>query len=403
MSEELTFVIVLTGAGVVLTLPCVYQQGSRYIYLVIVALIVLRYDFKKLNHEALQERTTMTTLSKGVMQHRKVVKDAALAFAKMVPVAGPHVLAAEQFFKVFSEINTQLCRDRFDRYIMGIGEICEDEVDISREHFSALVKKLVLDDEDKKTEYYIRLTVSLARSCHSDDEKLFFIHILSELTCFDIEYAHKLYIMTNSPIKGFKSAAAAQVDLTSRKNGLNLRSLSKLITSGLIYEANVTHPENSRLFNFTEELQSLLKYLFHRDDFLPSVLGLDSKKYYDVVIMKSDEFYDDFCRASIWQKLEAGGLSVRIEKDEAAMSEIIASFYINTRTGEGMDGEPYGTIETFSHIDSKSFTHTEIENWKKFDPNRVILNDDGSFDSAEFTQAIDDTCAYILRRLTAPT
>lgn len=29
LSEELTFVIVLTGAGVVLTLPCVYQQGSR--------------------------------------------------------------------------------------------------------------------------------------------------------------------------------------------------------------------------------------------------------------------------------------------------------------------------------------------------------------------------------------
>ncbi len=119
----------------------------------------------------------------------------------MVPIAGPHIQAAEQMFKLFSEINAEMCRDRFNRYIMGIGEICEDEVDISREHFSALVKKLVLDDEDKKTEYYIRLTVSLARSSLSDDEKMFFIHTLSELTCFDIEYARKLYITTNSHIK----------------------------------------------------------------------------------------------------------------------------------------------------------------------------------------------------------
>ncbi|WP_230352262.1 hypothetical protein [Lelliottia sp. WAP21] len=345
----------------------------------------------------------MTTLSKGVMRHRKVVKDAALAFAKMVPVAGPHVLAAEQFFKVLSEINAQLCRDRFDRYIMGIGEICEDEVEISREHFSALIKKLVLDDEDKKTEYYTRLTVSLARSCLSDDEKLFFIHILSELTCFDIEYVHKLYIMTKSPIKGFTSAAAAQLDLTSKKNGLNLRSLNKLITSGLIYEADVTHPENSRIFNFTEELQSLLKYIFHKDDFSPSILGLDSKKYYDVVILEGDEFYDAFCRTSIWKKLEARGLSVRIAKNEGAMSEIVASFYVNTRTGERMDGEPYGTIETFSHIDSKSFTYTQIEHWQNFDPKSIISNEDGSFDSTELFQAIDDICAYILRRLTVST
>ncbi len=345
----------------------------------------------------------MTTLSKGVMQHRKVVKDAALAFAKMVPVAGPHVLAVEQFFKVFSEINAQLCRDRFDRYIMGIGEVCEDEVEISREHFSALIKKLVLDDEDKKTEYYIRLTVSLARSCLSDDEKLFFIHILSELTCFDIEYARKLYIMTNSPIKGFTSSAAAQLDLTSKKNGLNLRSLNKLIASGLIYEADVIHPEKSRIFNFTEDLKSLLKYILHREDFFPSILGLESKKHYDVIIIEGNEFYDDFCIASIRKKLEAGGLSVRIEKNQAAMSEIIASFYVNTRTGEGMDGEPYGVIETFSHIDSKSFTFTQRQYWQNFDPKNIILNNDGSFDSAELFQAIDDICDYILLHLTAST
>lgn len=119
--------------------------------------------------------------------------------------------------------------------------------------------------------------------------------------------------------------------------------------------------------------------------------------------MESDEFYDDFCRTSICQKLETGGLNVRIEKNEAAMSEIIASFYVNTRTGEGMDGEPCGTIDTFPHMDSKSFTYTEIENWQNFDPKRVILNDDGSFDSAELIEAVDDICAYILRRLTAST
>ncbi len=178
----------------------------------------------------------MTTLSKNVMQHRKVLKETGLAFAKSIPLVGPHIEAAEKMFTLFSEINATTCRDRFNRYIMGIGEICDDEVDISREHFSALVKKLVLDDEDKKTEYYIRLTVSLARSSLNDDEKLFFIHILSGLTCFDIEYARKLYITTSSPIKGYKSTVLAQVSLTSQKSGMALRSLNKLITSGLVYE-----------------------------------------------------------------------------------------------------------------------------------------------------------------------
>lgn len=37
-------------------------------------------------------------------------------------------------------------------------------------------QKLVLDDEDKKTEYYIRLTVSLARSSLNDDENYFYPH-----------------------------------------------------------------------------------------------------------------------------------------------------------------------------------------------------------------------------------
>ncbi|ELQ3859424.1 hypothetical protein QSX22_003895 [Salmonella enterica] len=343
----------------------------------------------------------MTTLSKGVTQHRKGLKDAFLEFAKMVPIAGPHIQAAEQMFKLFSEINAEMCRDRFNRYIMGIGEICEDEVDISREHFSALVKKLVLDDEDKKTEYYIRLTVSLARSSLSDDEKMFFIHTLSELTCFDIEYARKLYITTNSHIKGFKSAAAAQVDLTSQKNGLNLRSLNKLIASGLIYEVINTHPVKNRIFNFTEELKSLLGHLFHSNDFLPSVLGIDSKQRYDVIIIEGNEFFDEFCRTSIRQKLEAGGLRVRIVKNEGAMSDIIAPFYISARTGEGMDGEPYSTIEVFSHIDSKSFTYSESDGWKNFDPKSLIPNDDGSFNSVEFIQAIDDICSHVLRRLTA--
>ncbi|WP_300002248.1 hypothetical protein [uncultured Cedecea sp.] len=342
----------------------------------------------------------MKTLSKGVMQHRKSLKNAALEFAKMVPIAGPHVQAAEQFFKVFSEINSQLCRERFDDYIMGIGEICEDEVEISREHFSALVKKLVLDDEDKKTEYYIRLTVSLARSCISDDEKFFYINALSDLTCLDIEYARKLYIMTNSSISGFKSATAAQVKFTSQKSGLNLRSLNKLITSGLIYEVNTTHPETSRIFNLTEELQSLLKYLFHREDFLPSILGLESKKHYDVLIMEGYEFYDEFCRTSIEEKLKSGGLSVRVEKNEEAMSQIIASFYIKTRTGENLDGEPYGVIEIFVHDDSKSFRNTELVNWQQFDPKIINLN---GKDLLELTQAIDDSCAYILNRMTAST
>lgn len=337
----------------------------------------------------------MTTLSKNVMQHRKVLKETGLAFAKSIPLVGPHIEAAEKMFTLFSEINATTCRDRFNRYIMGIGEICDDEVDISREHFSALVKKLVLDDEDKKTEYYIRLTVSLARSSLNDDEKLFFIHILSGLTCFDIEYARKLYITTNSPIRGFKSAATAQVDLTSQKNGLYLRSLNKLISSGLIYEAINTHPERNRLFHFTEELETLLGYLFNRDDMLPASLGMETKKSYDVVLIEKDEPFDEFCRKRIYSELKASGYCVHIAKNEDAISDIIASCYVSTRTGNGLDDTPYGVIELFEHSNASSDGFKGYRHSETFDPNNLKITSDGSIDSEELATAIDRIVAYV--------
>lgn len=92
----------------------------------------------------------MATLPKNVMQHRKVLKETGLAFAKSIPLVGPHIEAAEKMFTLFSEINATTCRDRFNRYIMGIGEICDDEIDISREHFSALVKSSFLMMKTRK-------------------------------------------------------------------------------------------------------------------------------------------------------------------------------------------------------------------------------------------------------------
>lgn len=45
----------------------------------------------------------MTTLSKNVMQHRKVLKETGLAFAKSIPLVGPHIEAAENVHVVLRD------------------------------------------------------------------------------------------------------------------------------------------------------------------------------------------------------------------------------------------------------------------------------------------------------------
>ncbi|EDR4482581.1 hypothetical protein AGB91_004638 [Salmonella enterica subsp. enterica] len=350
----------------------------------------------------------MTTLSKNVMQHRKVLKETGLAFAKSIPLVGPHIEAAEKMFTLFSEINATTCRERFNRYIMGIGEICDDEVDISREHFSALVKKLVLDDEDKKTEYYIRLTVSLARSSLNDDEKLFFIHILSGLTCFDIEYARKLYITTSSPIKGYKSTVLAQVSLTSQKSGMALRSLNKLITSGLVYEDRAGEIQANPMFKLTDELERLLGFIFHKDDLEPEALSIEPKEEYDVIIIESSEIYSGAYPNSIYRSLKAAGIKVCIEKNEDCITTKLARYFISVKTGSGLNGEgewiEFGQIYVLKRLDSSSKRfyeneHSETVSISNFKPK----DNDQTYDASLLNIALNNIAAFVLNRLSPTT
>lgn len=71
--------------------------------------------------------------------------------------------------------------------------------------FSAIVTKLLLDDEKRKTEFYIKLTIELARSDLDPDLKIYYINTLSELTGADIDFARKLYIRQTVPLRGYTS------------------------------------------------------------------------------------------------------------------------------------------------------------------------------------------------------
>lgn len=346
----------------------------------------------------------MTTLSKNVMQHRKVLKETGLAFAKSIPLVGPHIEAAEKMFTLFSEINATTCRDRFNRYIMGIGEICDDEVDITREHFSALVKKLVLDDEDKKTEYYIRLTVSLARSSLNDDERLFFINVLSELTCSDIDYARKLYVATNVPVKGFKTSESAQLSITSQKKAMSLRSLNKLISSGLAYEDRTGEVKANPNYKLTSDLESLLGFIFHPDDLKPTALSIESKEEYDVIIMDSGISCHGLYPNIIYRQLRAAGIKVCIEKNENCISDKLAKFFICARTANAMNGQgqwkSYGEISVLTNLDNRNNSFVESEFKEIVDREHFSTRvDDSSFDASKLNTALNNVATFVLGRL----
>ncbi|MBC5116865.1 hypothetical protein [Klebsiella quasipneumoniae] len=346
----------------------------------------------------------MATLPKNVMQHRKVLKETGLAFAKSIPLVGPHIEAAERMFTLFSEINATTCRDRFNRYIMGIGEICDDEIDISREHFSALVKKLVLDDEDKKTEYYIRLTVSLARSSLNDDERLLFIHVLSELTCSDIDYARKLYIATNATIKGFKTSASAQASITSQKKALSLRSLNKLISSGLVYEDRTGEIKANPGYKLTSDLERLLGFIFHNDDLQPTALSIESKEEYDVIIIDSDKIYRGSYPHILYRQLRAAGVKVCIEKSEDCIADKLAKFFISVQQGSGLNGLGewinYGGICVLKHLDKSTNRFYESEFRETVDREHFSpRDDDSSFDASKLNTALNKVAAFVLGRL----
>ncbi|EBD6220794.1 hypothetical protein IAS44_002060 [Salmonella enterica subsp. enterica serovar Anatum] len=346
----------------------------------------------------------MTTLSKNVMQHRKVLKETGLAFAKSIPLVGPHIEAAEKMFTLFSEINATTCRDRFNRYIMGIGEICDDEVDISREHFSALVKKLVLDDEDKKTEYYVRLTVNLARSSLNDDERLFFIHVLSELTCSDIDYARKLYVSTNVPVKGFKTSESAQLSITSSKKAMSLRSLNKLISSGLVYENRTGDVKANPSYKLTSDFERLLGFIFHHDDLQPTALSIESKEEFDVIIMDSGFSCNGLYPKIIYHQLRAAGIKVCIEKNENCISNKLAKFFICARTATAMNGQGqwknFSEISVIKKLDSRKNSFVDSEFKEIVDREHFSTRDeDSSFDASKLNIALNNVAAFVLGRL----
>ncbi|ENO7837979.1 hypothetical protein HVX40_24165 (plasmid) [Escherichia coli] len=349
------------------------------------------------------------TKSKSVNRESvKILKDIGWSIVKSIPIAGAHIESAEKVFSLFNAYQKASCQERFESYILGIEKIADDEVEISREHFVSLVRKMMLDDEDRKSEYYARLTVGLAKSNLNDEERHFHIKALSDLTCFDIDYARRLYIATNTPIKGFKTSALAQASITSQKKALSLRSLNKLISSGLVYEDRTGEVKTSPGYKLTNDLERFLKFIFHNDDLQPTALSIESKDEYDVIIIDSDKIYRGSYPNIIYHKLRDAGVKVCIEKSEDCIAHKRAKFFITAKQGSGLNGFGdwinYGDINVLTHLDNNinSFydnAFRETVDYEHFSP----IDDDPSFDASKLNAALNKVAAFVLGRLSLST
>ncbi|MHB3243456.1 hypothetical protein ACYBUH_25290 [Klebsiella pneumoniae] len=226
----------------------------------------------------------------------------------------PGVSVVLELRQAYAKIREEIHQDRMLDFALGLRDlgIDKDNFDLSSECFSAIVTKLLLDDEKRKTEFYIKLTIELARSDLDPDLKIYYINTLSELTGADIDFARKLYIRQTVPLRGYTSLEDAELALTSSKQGITLKSLHKLINHGLLDENRSGDIRAKPLYNMTDELKTLISYLFHPDDLVPSAIGDNQKEAFDVIIIDHYKSLDNLYITQIRDTLTNKQISVGI-------------------------------------------------------------------------------------------
>ncbi|WP_017802551.1 hypothetical protein [Winslowiella toletana] len=269
----------------------------------------------------------IVTLAKGSSMNKMVDELAAIIARKI-----PGVSLAAEVLQCYSKMRDDQLQNRFLDFVMGIrdAELNIELDDLTAECFDAIVTKLLRDDEKRKTKYYTRLAIGLAKSGLGADDKIYYINTLSELTGADIDFAKKLYISQTIPLCGYTSLREAEGKLTSSKQGIIKKSLRQLINYGLLEEDRSGEIKKNSYYNMTDELANLVSFIFSHEELDPQNVGEIQKEAFDVIIVDHmhsvDNLYIEYVKDFLTQKKFSVG--VVKPRDDFKLQKT-AKLYIN--------------------------------------------------------------------------
>ncbi|CAK9887190.1 MAG: hypothetical protein XXXJIFNMEKO3_LKCDNKCA_00138 (plasmid) [Candidatus Erwinia impunctatus] len=118
-----------------------------------------------------------------------------------------------------------------------------------------------------------------------------------------------------------------------------LKSLHKLINHGLLDENRIGDIRAKPLYNMTDELKTLISYLFHRDDLIPTAIDENPKEPFDVIIIDCYKSLDNLYITHIRDTLTNKDISVDIVqyKDDYRLKKN-AKLYIKNKIMERISG-----------------------------------------------------------------
>ncbi|MHB9323104.1 hypothetical protein ACP3TG_29080 [Phytobacter diazotrophicus] len=257
-----------------------------------------------------------------------------------------------KLIRLLADVEQEASSERIEQYILGIlnvtrGEMAGDIAGI-RDNMLAIMRKLLQDDDARKTHFYVRLTVSLAESDLDHDTRLHFIRMVSTLTHYQIEYARDFVLRHTQHLCGYVSQEEAELALTTRDDGKSRQALNTLVSWGLL-KAIPAPPKHTSpgpsLYDPTDDMKTLLRFMYHDADMLPESIAYKAKKYVDVLISPDLCAADHLYATFLPELLQEKGLTVHVaDKAENFRMTHTARRYIRLQSASNGDGKEFINI-----------------------------------------------------------
>lgn len=247
---------------------------------------------------------------------KDAVTEVGIKLAEGLPVVGSAVGVIKGLVENSKNLYDAINRQKLYDFYMGIYELDDDkEKYITKENLAFIIKKLLQDDEEQKSNFYSRLTVNVARSEHSERERIDFISVLSNLSCNDIDMAIRIFVHEKFKIKSYKNTQEQLVNISKTKIGNELKSLNTLMLNGLIYEP-VKGKAGIQYYAMTEFMEHFLSLIIDESKLTPESLRLERKDKSDIFFeqdyeyMRNKAVYDE----KIIKPLEDLGYTVKVRE-----------------------------------------------------------------------------------------
>lgn len=164
------------------------------------------------------------------------VVDTGVKLASGLPVIGPTVESIKGLVENTKNLYDAINKEKLYDFYMGIYSLDEDiEKYLTNENMAFVVKKLIQDDDYRKTEHYSKLIVNISQSDYSMEERVYFITTLSKLSILDIDNLTK--IVFDTEVSDY--TLMFKYKLYNSTSTLDRASYNNLLNCGLLQEENV--------------------------------------------------------------------------------------------------------------------------------------------------------------------